>query len=267
MKFALVNGRKIEAKKGLTGICPFCGETLIAKCGSIKINHWAHKSKQKCDVWWENETLWHRKWKNNFPIQWQEKILYDDLTGEKHIADVCTNSNLVIEFQHSSIKHEEKLSRDKFYKNILWVVDGTRLKNDYEKFLKGDFRPLGKIQEPMIFLCSNSQKIVSKLWQNSKVPVFFDFAGLEEITDCNNPKFHLFCLLPNRLNNQAIIIRMTKQTFVQNVLNNAILNYLNNLMSDIDKLQIELRKKPSVQRVYTNPLYFPKYRSRRRYRL
>ena len=267
MKFALVNDAKTEAQKGLVGICPICGETVIAKCGKIKINHWAHKSKQNCDVWWENETLWHRKWKNNFPVEWQEKIFYDNISGEKHIADICTEHNLVIEFQHSSIKIEEKLSRDNFYKNIIWVIDGTRLKNDYEKFLKGDYQLVGKIQEPTIFLCANPQKTFSRIWQNSQVPVFFDFAGLDEINDCNNPKFYMFCLLPSKLNNQSIIVRMTKQTFIHNVLNNAISNYLNHLISDINKLQIELQRKPLTQRIYIKPTNHKTYFRRRKYRI
>ena len=47
---------------------------MIANCGNVKIHHWAHKNKQHCDHWWENETKWHRDWKNNFPLEWQEVI-------------------------------------------------------------------------------------------------------------------------------------------------------------------------------------------------
>lgn len=269
MKFALVNGIKKEAQKGLVGICPACGEEVIAKCGKIKINHWAHKTKHSCDVWVENETFWHRKWKNNFPEQWQEKIFYDNLNSEKHIADICTDDNLVIEFQHSSIKPEERESRENFYKNIIWVVDGTRLKNDYERFSKGYFKLVGKIGEPTIFLCLNPQKTLPPSWQNSKVPVFFDFTGLEEISDYNNPKFYMFCLLPNRFNNQTIIIRMTKQTFIYNVKNNAISKYLKDIMAEIDnkqaefnKLQVEQQKQPMIPQNYFS---FRKYTPRRKF--
>ncbi len=60
MKFAHINGYKVEATKGAKGSCPSCGSDLIAKCGEAKINHWAHKGKKSCDPWWENETDWHR---------------------------------------------------------------------------------------------------------------------------------------------------------------------------------------------------------------
>jgi competence CoiA-like predicted nuclease len=134
MKYALSNKDRIEATPKAQGICQCCGSDLIAKCGTQKIWHWAHKGKRNCDHWWENETQWHRDWKDNFPKEWQEVVhLSDD--GEKHIADVKTPNGLVVEFQHSAISAEEKLSRETFYKNMIWVVDGltflTSLKDGY----------------------------------------------------------------------------------------------------------------------------------------
>ena len=60
MKFAIVNGTKCEAIKRVKGFCLRCGSELIAKCGEVRINHWAHKGTRNCDPWWENETNWHR---------------------------------------------------------------------------------------------------------------------------------------------------------------------------------------------------------------
>lgn len=48
MKFALVDNVKVEATKGAKGICPVCNKELIAKCGEVKINHWAHKKISDC---------------------------------------------------------------------------------------------------------------------------------------------------------------------------------------------------------------------------
>ncbi len=122
MKFAIVNGDKTEALKGVKGICPNCGSELIAKCGELKMNHWSHKGIRTCDSWWEPETEWHRSWKNHFPNEWQENIRFDELKNEKHIADILPIDNLVIEFQHSHIEPQERISREKFYKNMVWVV-------------------------------------------------------------------------------------------------------------------------------------------------
>ncbi len=98
MRFALSNDERIEAIKGAKGVCPCCGNVLVAKCGEVYIHHWAHK--KKCDdYWWENETEWHRNWKNKFPKEGQEVTQYAE-SVEKHIADLKTSSGWVIEFQH-----------------------------------------------------------------------------------------------------------------------------------------------------------------------
>ena len=132
MRFALSNNERIEPTKGAKGVCPCCGSELVARCGEIKRHHWAHK--KKCDDhWWENETDWHRNWKNEFPHEWQEIIQYDE-SGEKHIADVKTTSGWTIEFQHSPISKEERDSRDYFYTKLIWVVDGTRRPTDIKQF-------------------------------------------------------------------------------------------------------------------------------------
>ena len=116
-----------------------------------------------------NETQWHRDWKNQFPKEWQEVVhIADD--GEKHIADIKTPEGLVIEFQHSSIKSEEVDARDAFYKDIIWVVDGSRLKRDQERARHFNWRSFENdgydIAEP---------SFLPKNWTNRSVPVFFDF--------------------------------------------------------------------------------------------
>src|SRR4051812_12757131 len=74
MKFALVAGERREAQPGLSGICEGCTAAMIAKCGTLKVWHWAHRSAVVCDHWWESETAWHRGWKNLFPESWQEFV-------------------------------------------------------------------------------------------------------------------------------------------------------------------------------------------------
>ena len=124
MKYANRQGKKIEAEKGIKdAICPCCDTPVVAKCGTKKVHHWSHKTKKTCDNWWENETQWHRNWKSHFPKEWQEVVMFDNVTGEKHIADVRNAKGTVIELQNSSIKPEEVQSRNEFYKNIVWVVN------------------------------------------------------------------------------------------------------------------------------------------------
>lgn len=130
MKFAKepLSGEKILATPKAHGMCYCCDKEMVAKCGEIKIHHWAHKKLSDCDHWWENETQWHRQWKDRFPIDWQEVIKRNHETGEKHIADIYNPAkDLVIEFQNSPIKGEEIQARERYYKRMLWLLNGAEL--------------------------------------------------------------------------------------------------------------------------------------------
>lgn len=176
MRFALVNGQRQEAQPKVSGECPHCGSPTIAKCGEERGWHWAHESVSTCDPWWETETEWHRAWKDKFPAEWQE-IGHPDGNGGRHIADVKTDRGWVIEFQHSYLKPEERRSRDAFYKKLIWVVDGTRRKTDWAKFLKAleEGQPL---PPNGVFRRVSSKKwILLREWAGSSAPILVDFGG------------------------------------------------------------------------------------------
>lgn len=233
MKYALVNQIKAEAQKGAKGICPSCGSELIAKCGDQKINHWAHKGNRNCDPWWEPETEWHRSWKNNFDVEWQEVSLTDENTGERHIADVRTAHNLVIEFQHSSIIPEERQSREKFYKEMVWVVDGTRLKRDKPRFLK--WMQYYHIKNKYLYTIEFPDEVFPKNWLDSTVPIIFDFKGLEN-TIYNDNLNQLYCLFPLRRNGYVDFEIISRNAFIKSTINGD--------WSDRVKRYIEEKKHP-----------------------
>ena len=235
MKFALVDNIKTEATKGAKGICPNCGSELIAKSGELKINHWAHKVKRKCDSWWEPETEWHRSWKNNYPTEWQEVSLIDEQSNERHIADVCTDDNLVIEFQHSYINPQERTAREKFYQNMVWVVDGTRLKRDYPRFLKGryNFIPTDK---KGIFTVESPEEYFPSTWLGSSVPVVFDFLGTQAPESLKEIGNNLYCLFPIRIGRRMMLTEFKRKTFINTTKNGEWLSrtqiYMNKLSQD-----------------------------------
>lgn len=181
MKYALVNGQRAEPTKGAKGTCEVCGSEMIAKICKDKIDHWAHKSKQDCDPWWENETLWHREWKNCFDSEWQEVVHKDDATGEIHKADVTTPFGWTIEFQHSHMNDEERESRNKFYKKIAWVVDGTKRKTDIKQF-NDLFSSHVKIssKNPTYAINPNNKNRLLAEWHNTDSLVFFDFKQVDK---------------------------------------------------------------------------------------
>ncbi len=139
IRYAEVAGKRREAQvSGERGKCPCCGAEVIAKCGEQRVHHWAHKNISDCAFFKkESKTEWHLRWQNYFPEDWREIVGFDPETNEKHIADVKTPGafGLVIEFQHSDIKTTERESREKFYKNMIWGVDGTRLKSYLKNIL------------------------------------------------------------------------------------------------------------------------------------
>ena len=213
MKYALVSGQRVEAYAGGRGFCPFCNDEVIAKCGTCRAFHWAHRGIRDCDSWAE-ETDWHRAWKNKFPAECQEFIQHDAHTGERHIADVRTRLGLVIEFQHSPLDPLERAKRERFYRNMVWVVDGTCLQGDYPRFDrgKGDLRPT-KIQG--CFLLASPDKCFPAKWLDSSVPVIFDFRGVDESQPPDMFRDTLWCLLPGRAKGSAVVVGMSREQFVE----------------------------------------------------
>lgn len=204
MKYAQVEGIRHAAQPGRTGNCPVCGSAVIAKCGETRIWHWAHKGKRTCDPWWENETEWHRNWKDRFPMDWQEKIHWAE-NREKHIADVKTDQGWVIEFQHSKLDGNERRARENFYgNNLIWVVDGLRRKRDKAQFQGAwDSRLLVR-ENPSAWHVWLSECALLREWASSRAPVFIDF-GADE----------LWCLAPGTRDGMATIYPGPKTNFVK----------------------------------------------------
>lgn len=177
MKYASVNGARQEAQPKLSGKCPCCESPVIAKCGTVRKPYWAHKSKKVCNSWKNKpETEWHRTWKDHFPKEWQE-IIQTAENGDKHIADVKTDQGYVIEFQHSSIKLEERQSRENFYKAMIWIVDGTKQAGDKEKFINiwRNSTLVNRYEELWELKGGFEKCSLLQTWNDSSAPVFFDF--------------------------------------------------------------------------------------------
>lgn len=243
MRYALIDERATEAAPGLkNGVCPGCGAPVIAKCGTQKVHHWAHKGVKMCDSWWEPETEWHRAWKNNFPPEWQEVFLPDEQTGEKHIADVRTEHGLVVEFQHSHIKPEERISREKFYKNMAWVVDGTRLKHDLPRFLKGGKFGWTEIKPGMIKV-HFVMDFFPRNWLKSSVPVVFDFLGLDTPDGPDDVRNNLYCLFPSHDDCEAVYAIIPRNLFVRTVLDGRWSECARAYMDELDAEWQEIERK------------------------
>ena len=223
-RFAVVEGQRREAEPGLKGDCLLCDQKMIAKCGKHVVWHWAHKSAHSCDAWWESETEWHRNWKYNFPKDWQEIIHRSD-EGEKHIADVRTDREVVVEFQHSHLSPTERQSRESFYGKMVWVVDGLRRLQDRSQF----FKALGNAEvvraRPLTFKLTSVRGALFRDWFPNCKPVFFDFG--EELEPSCAPGFDvpfLWLLHPKGPSGHAYLTPVPKLNFVNTHLKGVKLN-------------------------------------------
>lgn len=232
MKYATLNGEKIEAAKDAKGICPSCGAELIPKCGNVNIHHWSHKGERNCDPWWENETDWHRAWKNKFPKEWQE-VLHFDENGEKHIADVKTASDWVLEFQHSYLRPEERQARNTFYKKVVWVIDGTRRKTDIPRFQNLMSESEIIYGKPLIrrIRIPDEYRLIRE-WHDTYAWTLLDFQDEKET--------NLWFLLPKiSENNIAYLLSCPRQEFINLHINSQfddVVKIVKMLMSSFEQL-------------------------------
>lgn len=275
MRFAFINNNRVEAQPKLKGLCSCCSKSVIAKCGTQKIWHWSHKSKTACDNWWEPETEWHRTWKSNYPTEWQEISLVDRCTGEKHIADVRTSHNLVLEFQYSHIDSQERTSREKFYKNMVWVVDGTRLKRDYPRFLKGrknsfENQIFYNTDKPNIFRVDLIDWCLPSAWLESSVPVIFDFLVDDLLENDDGLRTPLYCLFP-QVGQFARIAELSRNAFIKTTTNGEWTSRVKSFIEsfkkeDSIKIQEQQQIRPSTvfPRQFGTPLNRVIYTKKRR---
>mgnify|MGYP007059383837 FL=1 len=177
---------------------------MIARCGEVRVWHWAHRSRRHCDPWWENETEWHRNWKEHFPADWQE-IVHHAEDGERHIADVKTKDEWVIEIQHSYIKPEERRSREGFYQKLVWIVDGVRRKRDPAGFQKAWEHTVATIgPNAPIRQIWRHEGALMRDWAGGSSHVFFDFGDGQV----------LYWLLPGADDTWAWIARIPRAEFI-----------------------------------------------------
>lgn len=131
MQYSTLNGQRVSPFPKGRGKCDICGSDTTAKCGEKIMWHWAHNSKRDCDPWWENETEWHRQWKEHFPESFREVVHHDPVLGEKHRADIKSDKGIILEIQNSPISLEELRSREAFYRNLVWIVNGKKFRDRF----------------------------------------------------------------------------------------------------------------------------------------
>lgn len=179
MIWAIKNNQRIKAIPQESAICPLCNQEVIPKCGEIKIWHWAHKANLECDSFGEPETEWHFNWKDMFEKELQEVII------KEHRADIKNKDGLVIEFQNVSISPEQIKEREKFYKNIVWILNGNTIAKNFEWKYRTSFKlkdtsyffEKGDLQTGILYF---DWKWFPKSWSYAKKPIYVDISSWDK---------------------------------------------------------------------------------------
>lgn len=240
MLTAEINGNRSRPLPGAVGICPFCKSEMIPRCGEVRVHHWAHKSKVDCDPWWEPETDWHRHWKNEFPLRWQESIFRDGTTGEKHIADVYTLAGLTVEVQHSHLDPKERRAREEFYKNMLWIVDGSRLDANRKKIVGWGSASHEIVQggnNTNLFLTENAEDLFPLDWLECRGPVCFDYRGPK--ADLSSATQQLFMLYPGYVKGGRLFEPLDRDGLLRSILSERLsITAVSEIMRNVASLRL-----------------------------
>jgi hypothetical protein len=178
------NQKRAPIAKGERTTCRDCGGLLTAVMPVENMPHWRHKAGD-CDAWSEPEGPWHIGWKELFDISCREVSLLDQLTGERHRADVLVGSGTpmatVLELQHSSISEDERNAREGFYRRehrMFWLVhihsEGSFLGNYFSMSLDFESHVVNLDDKKFAIMCwmGPNKQFIEK-WKRAAAHVFF----------------------------------------------------------------------------------------------
>jgi competence CoiA-like predicted nuclease len=194
--FAIVDGRKQHALPEQRAQCPNCDGTVVAKCGEIRVWHWAHEAVD-CDPWAEGESEWHLGWKKHADVDHTEVVVEKD--GKRHRADVLCRNSAVLELQAGAISFDEIRAREDFYKYMAWLFrvswadrlhygkkgfwwkGGHVAQTHATKPLFWDFEEEGIVQEVKLALTENN-RVVGRAVKTYKREQFAEFIATGKVS-------------------------------------------------------------------------------------
>lgn len=164
----------------------------------------------------------------------------DQSTGERHIADVHTLAGLSIEIQHSHLDPNERRAGETFYQNMLWVVDGSRLKGNREKIL-GWQEALVEIsqggQRTNLFLTGQANDLFPSDWLDSSAPICFDYRGPNAET--SSAPTMLFLLYPGKVQGGRLVESLTRDGLLRAIYSERVsLPAVRSVLQNVSQLRL-----------------------------
>jgi competence CoiA-like predicted nuclease len=188
MLYAWIDGvYRTPFVKGEKTVCQDCGGVLTSVIPVENVKHWRHRAGD-CDTWSEPEGEWHLSWKEHFDLYSREVSLIDEITGERHRADIfCkldASQATVLELQHSNISEIERISRESFYgkkHRMFWLIHIHSQKSFNEFSFESALSLSSEVEYAdrnfMIGTWAGRSYQFIEKWKRSSVHVFFDWKG------------------------------------------------------------------------------------------
>ena len=206
----------MKVKASVKPICPKCKTDMIAKCGQVRIHHWAHKNKIQCDDWMEDENEWRREWLSHFAPDCQEQLV--EHNGQSHFADILTTLGSVILLHQSQLTEEMIREREAFYQTPVWIFNAGRYKQDVNRFLSAFEKNYVRYRSKNLITISefNIDKVFKKAWLSAQFPVFFDFSNAQgTVKSLYSEKLNgIWCLLPYRIKGFRVLFHQSKEKVI-----------------------------------------------------
>ena len=112
---ATQGGSRVLPTPGAQARCPACRKPVYARCGRVKVWHWAHRGDIDCAHNSKGETFWHASWKLRVPPKARE------VPRGGHRADIIGRFGRVVELQHSRIDPRVAREREECYGDMAWL--------------------------------------------------------------------------------------------------------------------------------------------------
>ena len=146
-----------------------------------------------------------------------------------------------MECQYSSISPEKVMEREEFYGDMIWIVNGTRVKQDKKTGLLVKDQQFQNSMRGFRYCAIKSNECkVNQVWQKRERIVVFDFDGT---FDDPSSGTDVFCLLPDEVDigfcKKRLLIRMSQTELVSGLQEPAaFLNLLHQIASEYSESDV-----------------------------
>ena len=160
--------------------CPCCGKAMVSRVGDQRRPHWAHKSAERCDEWWEVESDWHIEWRKRFLVAAKPdvKVEIEDVLekeGSRHFSDIRIEDRLSIVLRRARMDDAMKAERLAFFGDLIWLVQAKV--SEYKRLIRqrGELELQTAVGLNGCHVCVNADKSFFSAWKNARCLVVFDF--------------------------------------------------------------------------------------------